>query len=80
MTRHTIVGLVGVLAAASISVAAGWAQPRETRMLSGPMTERLFHLANCKAAELEACKSSCASDNNKNQCITGCEARCALER
>jgi|FEC22Drversion2_1045045.scaffolds.fasta_scaffold00999_10 hypothetical protein len=78
MTRHTIVVIVGVLAAASISVAAGWAQPRETRVLPGPMTERLFHLANCKATELEACKGSCAS--NDKTCTTACEAKCALER
>ena len=78
ITRRTIVGIVGGLAAASISVAASWAQPRETRMLSGPMTERLFQLANCKAQELEACKGNCAT--NDNQCIAACEAKCALQR
>ena len=78
MTRHMIVGIVGVLAAASISVAASWAQPRETRVLPGPVTERLFHLANCKVQELEACKGTCAS--NDNICITRCEAACALQK
>ncbi len=82
MGKFAIVGIVGVLAAASISVAASWAQPRETRMLSGSMAERLFHLANCKAQELEACKANCASNDpsNDRQCVTGCEAKCALER
>jgi hypothetical protein len=78
MTRLMIVGIVGVLAAASISVAASWAQPRETRVLPGPMTERLFQLANCKAQELEACKGNCTSNDNK--CITTCEANCAVQR
>jgi hypothetical protein len=78
MTRLTIVGIVGVLAAASISVAASWAQPRETRVLPGPVTERLFHLANCPITELEACKGSCPGNDNK--CITTCETVCALTK
>ena len=78
MVKFAIVGMAGVLAAASFSIAASWAQPRETRMLPGPMTERLIHLANCKASELEACKGNCASNDNK--CITICEANCALQR
>lgn len=78
MGKFAIVGIVGVIAAVSISVAASWAQPRQTRMPPGPMTERLFHLANCKAQELEACKGNCAS--NDKTCITTCEAKCALER
>jgi hypothetical protein len=78
MGKFAIVGIIGVLAAASISVAASWAQPRETRVLPSPKSERLFQLANCKAAELEACKGNCASNDNK--CITMCEATCALQR
>jgi len=78
MTRLTIVGIVGVLAAASISVAASWAQPRETRVLPSPKTERLFQLASCKAADLEACKGNCPSNDNK--CTTMCEVECKLTK
>ena len=78
MARFVIVGIVSALAAASISVAASWAQPRETRVLPGPVTERLFHPANCPIRELEACKGNCASNDNK--CITMCEASCALTK
>jgi hypothetical protein len=78
MIRLTIVGIVGVLAAASISVAASWAQPRETRVLPSPVTERLFHLANCTSKELAECTDKCA--NNDNLCITRCQAYCALKK
>src|SRR5262249_44482325 len=77
MARFVIVGIVGVVAAASISVAASWAQPRETRVLPGPATERLFQLANCKGQELEACKGNCAS--NDNLCMSKREAARAME-
>ena len=59
-------------------VAASWAQPRETRMLSSPVTERLFQLANCTAKELDECTAQCSS--NDNLCITRCQAYCALKK
>jgi hypothetical protein len=78
MPRFVIVGIVGALAAASISVAATWAQPREVRVPPGPAAEKLFHLARCTVAELAACKGNCAS--NDRICITNCETLCALEK
>lgn len=79
MIRLMIVAMVGVLASVSISVAASWAQPpREVRVLPGPVTERLFHLASCTTKDLEACKGNCPS--NDNNCISRCEASCALTK
>jgi hypothetical protein len=78
MARSVVVGIVGALAAASTSVAASWAQPRETRIVPSAATERLFHLANCPIRQLEACKGNCASNDQK--CITACETVCAFEK
>jgi hypothetical protein len=63
MARLTTVGIVGVLAATSISVAASWAQPAEPAQCKGQVSQRCGNNSNCVAEGVAQCDVQCMLEN-----------------